>query len=612
MANYNYVVTSKFRPLSYDEMIKPLQQQTDLHNMYEDAYAELATKADVLKERAKNEDNSAWSKKYTEYANALEQSVNELATRGLNSMSRRAVNEARRRYASDIVPIQEAITKQAEIAKIQQSANPALRMQYSEMPSIDALIVNPNLSPISYSGAAVEKSASEMANAAASRRASSGLRQYSQYWLQEFNRTGFNANTVDRFLSDAESVPELNDIITRVQNQFGNFEGMNNAQKDQLNAEIISGILKGATYKQQANYTQDPIALKNWEFEENDRRTKEKALQEVIGRIDPVDFHLELRNKNIQDLVDKGVLIKGPNGRVTLNQKINDNIVYFNTLTSAHPKLREKLLNMSPKELNNYLNTTDEIKSDIIKNDLKNLLLSEATVDVQNPWSPSRRTTTTLKDSKVRDLLKYTYNDLKSSGKDFKFTAQEIEALYNDKAPISIMSQVGFRMTPANPKDVKLALVQNVATIGGVESLDIMEYKGDKGWVKSNESITTKELLKDDYTLINETVIPVSDDNYDVIAQVSNKDGEIINIRFPEGNSKNTILSPANNLSKLRQRYNESTTESDRLNNERLYKRFLGDMYYGLADYSRTTKTKSEEYDAVGTPLPPLPLLTNQ
>ena len=85
-------VRSKFRPFSYDEMVKPLLQQTLAQQELENAYGELNAKASVWENLASNEDpDSEAYQLYSSYANDLRASADQLAKEGLNATSRRSM-----------------------------------------------------------------------------------------------------------------------------------------------------------------------------------------------------------------------------------------------------------------------------------------------------------------------------------------------------------------------------------------------------------------------------------------------------------------------------------------------------------------------------------------
>lgn len=262
MPNYSLIINSRFNPFTYEELARPAMESTQAHLQEQAKIESMQDLASVYKQRALVESNQDWAQRYSDYANRLDQQAQELARNGLNASTRRAVSQLRKDYASTIVPIQNAMNRQLELAKIADSANPALRNVYGDMPTIDALIVNPTLNRATYSGSAIEASAKEMAASAATRNVKDLFQKYQTYWMQNKKEIGYNKEVMEQFRKDINSVPELARIFKDVKQQFNNFEGLNDNQKNQLEGEILSGILKGAVYNSQVSYQNNEPALK--------------------------------------------------------------------------------------------------------------------------------------------------------------------------------------------------------------------------------------------------------------------------------------------------------------------------------------------------------------
>ena len=113
MANSNFITNQTvFEPFTYDEIYKPLQESTAVHNQIADAYAELDAKASVWENMANRATDRKTYEQYMKYANDLRKNVNELAARGLTTNSRNAFRQMFRRYQQEITPL--LIFKKAE------------------------------------------------------------------------------------------------------------------------------------------------------------------------------------------------------------------------------------------------------------------------------------------------------------------------------------------------------------------------------------------------------------------------------------------------------------------------------------------------------------------
>ena len=161
MANFSFVSGAKFRPFSYSEMLAPLQQATTAQMQIEDAYGELGTKADVFERMANEQTDPQAYAMYKQYSNDLVAQAESLAKQGLTPASRQGLIDMKRRYSSEIVPIEQAYKRRQELVdeqrKLQAQDSTLLFDRPASTLSLDELISNPTLSPQSYSGALLSK-----------------------------------------------------------------------------------------------------------------------------------------------------------------------------------------------------------------------------------------------------------------------------------------------------------------------------------------------------------------------------------------------------------------------------------------------------------------------
>lgn len=269
MPDYSLVVNSQFQPFSYQEMLAPVLQATQAQEDIENQYSMLDSEANTIQQRALTDSNSEWAKKYTTYTKQLEDSAADLAANGLTPSSRSTLLKLKRDYSSNVNPALMAIQRQAEIAKTQQAKNgEGVRMVYGAMPSIDQLIADPNLDRVSYSGKDIEASAANSAAAASARHVIDNFRKdpANAGWMKHIKETGYSSQAFNALLNEAKnsndpSVNILAQITNQVKQQFGNFEGVSEADKHKLEGEILSGLFKGSVYRNEDNYQTDPVYM---------------------------------------------------------------------------------------------------------------------------------------------------------------------------------------------------------------------------------------------------------------------------------------------------------------------------------------------------------------
>lgn len=160
MPNY-IVLNSKFKPFSFDEIMKPALLATESHRELEDQYADLATKSSVWEEMANEQTDPYAYSRYKRFAEDLEAQADQLAKEGLTPLSRRNMLKMRQRYSSDIIPIEQAYNRRKELIdeqrKLLAQDNTLMFDRSASMLSLDDLIKNPQLTYQSYSGATLTK-----------------------------------------------------------------------------------------------------------------------------------------------------------------------------------------------------------------------------------------------------------------------------------------------------------------------------------------------------------------------------------------------------------------------------------------------------------------------
>lgn len=252
MANYSLVVNSKFQPFSFDRYLQPYQIYGQNYKEIEEQYTDLSTKAGIWDGLANEQTDPYTYKMYKTYANDLENQASQLASEGLNAVSRKNMLNMRARYSKEIIPIEQAYNQRSKLAEEQRklrAANPSIMFDrdFSSI-SLDDLLDNPELSYTSVSGDDLYKKGKEAAISASSRMMNVSPALQGQYWKI---RQGYGADAANKFLLNQSNIPELKDAINRIVSQSG-------VTKENLSRAIdytISGIMSGISYNEsyQAN-----------------------------------------------------------------------------------------------------------------------------------------------------------------------------------------------------------------------------------------------------------------------------------------------------------------------------------------------------------------------
>lgn len=283
MANYSLVVNSKFQPFSFDRYLQPYQIYGQNYKEIEEQYTDLSTKAGIWDGLANEQTDPYTYKMYKTYANDLENQASQLASEGLNAVSRKNMLNMRARYSKEIIPIERAYNQKSKLAEEQRklrAANPSIMFDrdFSSI-SLDDLLDNPELSYTSVSGDDLYKKGKEAAISASSRMMNVSPALQGQYWKI---RQGYGTDAANKFLLNQSNIPELKDAINRIVSQSG-------VTKENLSRAIdytISGIMSGISYNEsyQANRgyidpaERERLALAREQFEWSKDRWEDEQL----------------------------------------------------------------------------------------------------------------------------------------------------------------------------------------------------------------------------------------------------------------------------------------------------------------------------------------------
>lgn len=312
MANYSLVVNSKFQPFSFDRYLQPYQIYGQNYKEIEEQYTDLSTKAGIWDGLANKQTDPHTYKMYKTYANDLENQASQLASEGLNAVSRKNMLNMRARYSKEIIPIERAYNQKSKLAEEQRklrAANPSIMFDrdFSSI-SLDDLLDNPELSYTLVSGDDLYKKGKEAAISASSRMMNISPALQGQYWKI---RQGYGADAANKFLLNQSNIPELKDAINRIVSQSG-------VTKENLSRAIdytISGIMSGISYNEsyQANRgyinlaERERLALAREQFE----WSKDKWEDEQLGA--------ELPNGDrVKDVGGGRVRITHPDGKIEI------------------------------------------------------------------------------------------------------------------------------------------------------------------------------------------------------------------------------------------------------------------------------------------------------
>lgn len=223
MPNYTLVADTTFRNRSFDDLIRPFQMYTEVYNQMADSVNELDTKASVWEGMANEQSDPVAYAQYKRYADELRTQAKLLATNGTGPSTRQDILNLRRRYASEITPIENAyITRKEQAAEQRKALNadPTLLLsRRADATSLDDYLANPTLGYDSYSGALLASQVSNAAKALAKELKGYGngkrLDAYTKTWMEKH---GFTAEEVARAINNPDDPSSSKVLRTLVDN----------------------------------------------------------------------------------------------------------------------------------------------------------------------------------------------------------------------------------------------------------------------------------------------------------------------------------------------------------------------------------------------------------
>lgn len=242
---------AKFNPYTFDEMLKPLAMAADAYNAVQSGIEELGAKADLMKMYANEVPDSKVANMYNSYAKDLEKQASMLAKHGLTPASRQGLLNMKRRYSSEVVPIEAAVARREALTKEQREAilkDPSLMfdIDYSKT-QLDYLLDNPNATYNPISGNELTKRAAQMASNLAKVVQDNPKYQsiLGGQYFQQMTQMGYTpAQIMQTILNDDNAPAELRQIAETVFNEAGLSKYSQDIQ-DRARGFINSGLYEG-------------------------------------------------------------------------------------------------------------------------------------------------------------------------------------------------------------------------------------------------------------------------------------------------------------------------------------------------------------------------------
>lgn len=251
----NLSINSKFRPFTYDEMIKPIVQYKEAYEALEKDYSNLSAQTEMMRDYAEREANPKAYDRFNRYSNDLEAVMDDFS-RGMNPNNRRALLGLKRRYYDEIEPIAKASKKIEELSAEQRklaASNPNIMFDrdFSSEVSIDQMMDNPNLSYRAIDGNDLYTKGAAIAKSMSSRLHNVSPALRGQYWEI---RQGFGEEAANKFLLDSGAIPELNKALEDLVGATDAPDKIKGRAFEYARQGAISGMVGNTSYQTNRGY----------------------------------------------------------------------------------------------------------------------------------------------------------------------------------------------------------------------------------------------------------------------------------------------------------------------------------------------------------------------
>lgn len=262
MPNYSLVLNNRFQNRSFDDLLKPLAMYTDVYNEQENAIGELEIKAGIWENMANQETDPVAYAQYKRYADDLQQQANALAASGLNPQTRRNVLNMKKRYASEIVPIEQAYTALQEERKLRRNNKDQSTLYADDNLSIDSFLGGKTPNLYNVSGNELYQRGAQAAQSASSREYyDTKVKPLTKYYQEMIQTVGYSPELMYQFRQDMAAIPELRDEVYSILKEKGVKDNLTGANYARAMESVINGMVDGAIYKEARNTHQNQGVL---------------------------------------------------------------------------------------------------------------------------------------------------------------------------------------------------------------------------------------------------------------------------------------------------------------------------------------------------------------
>ena len=257
MAATILTVGSKFNPLSFDEMAKPLMMYKQEADKIETAINDYTEKGDVIGSLINPQQDVQSANIYNKFRNEAQLATDNFYNNGLNPDIRKQLLNLKRSYADNMTKIQAAYTAREKERTMQnelKAKDPTMMFSRdANYESLDSYLMGEQPTYKSVSGDYLYKLGLQAGKSASTRQdltieARKALEN--TYWELKQNQ-GFTDSQALEYMKNTN--PMFNSIVSNIRNG-SNIDSLNPNDQERANSAILNGVLSGLVGEQKVDY----------------------------------------------------------------------------------------------------------------------------------------------------------------------------------------------------------------------------------------------------------------------------------------------------------------------------------------------------------------------
>lgn len=318
MAATILTVGSKFNPLSFDEMAKPLMMYKQEADKLETAINDYTEKGDVIGSLINPQQDVQSANIYNKFRNEAQLATDNFYNNGLNPDIRKQLLNLKRSYADNMTKIQAAYTAREKERTMQnelKAKDPTIMFSRdANYESLDSYLMGEQPTYKSVSGDYLYKLGLQAGKSASTRQdltveARKALED--TYWELKQNQ-GFTDSQALEYMKNTN--PMFNSIVSNIRNG-SNIDSLNPNDQERANSAILNGILSGLVGEQKVDYK--PVINVNVNTGGNGGPEYPPIDYSKFNRVSVGSRVSEDSRRNLKEKEFSGTLTSTPDGRIT-------------------------------------------------------------------------------------------------------------------------------------------------------------------------------------------------------------------------------------------------------------------------------------------------------